>query len=49
MGLLGVIVRVVVLPHVVLIGCVDVVSGCFGVMLRSIHVCLFCHCVHYLF
>ena len=30
--------------HVVLFGCVDVVSCCFAMMPRGIHMCLLCHC-----
>ena len=49
MSFLGVFVRLIGVTAVVFGGCVDVVTRCFGVMLRSIHVCLFSHCVHYLF
>jgi hypothetical protein len=44
MGLLGVFVSLIMVAHVVLSGCVDVVTCCFGVMLCSIHMILFCHC-----
>src|SRR6202789_3549654 len=44
MGLLGVLVSLIMVAHVVLSGCVDVVCCCFGVMLFSIHMRLFCHC-----
>jgi hypothetical protein len=44
MCLLRVFVSLIMVAHVVLFGCVDVVSCCFAMMPRGIHMCLLCHC-----
>ncbi len=43
MGLLGVLMSILVVPRIVFRSCVDVMSRCLCVVLRRIHVCLFCH------
>ncbi len=42
-GLFGVLVSLVVASCVVLRRGVDVMTRCFGVVLRCVHMCLFCH------
>ena len=43
MGLFGVFMSILVAPRIVFVGCGDVMSRCLCVVLRRIHVCLFCH------
>ena len=43
MGLFGVLVSILVAPRIVFIGCGNVMSRCLCVVLRRIHMCLFCH------
>jgi hypothetical protein len=44
MCLLGVFVSLIMVTHVVLFGCVEVVTCCFVMMPRGIHMRLLCHC-----
>jgi len=43
MCLLGVFVSLIMVTHVVLFGCVEMVTCCFVMMPRGIHMRLFCH------